>query len=110
MYLLYCVENEYFLRTLYCYIVQLLFMGREYPAGAEYFRSRLRNAFIKNRNVSDSQEIEKLIGRGQFVIKELEALYMLRKYRAMKQRYYDDDEHNKLEKNLVNSIEQTNKP
>ncbi|KAG8138444.1 hypothetical protein E2320_004336 [Naja naja] len=29
--------------------------------------------------------------RGKFVIKELEALYFLRKYRALKQRYYEED-------------------
>lgn len=33
-----------------------------------------------------------MIEIGEFVVKELEALYSLRKYRAMKRRYYDDDE------------------
>ena len=36
------------------------------------------------------EKIKELIARGEFVMKELEALYFLRKYRAMKQRYYSD--------------------
>ncbi|KAG9272426.1 LYR motif-containing protein 5B [Astyanax mexicanus] len=69
----------------------LLFLGREYPKGADYFRDRLRAAFIKNRDVSDPEEIRQLISRGEYVVKELEALYYLRKYRAMKQRYYENE-------------------
>ncbi|XP_062402614.1 LYR motif-containing protein 5B [Sardina pilchardus] len=70
----------------------LLYLGREYPKGAEYFRLRLRAAFEKNKDVQDPEKIKELIGRGQFVVKELEALYYLRKYRAMKKRYYEDGE------------------
>ena len=65
-------------------------MGREYPLGFDYFRSRLKNAFLKNRDVTDPEQVEKLIARGQFVIKELEALYMLKKYRTLKRRYYEE--------------------
>lgn len=64
-------------------------MGREYPLGFDYFRARLKNAFTKNRDVTDPKEVEKLIAKGEFVIKELEALYMLKKYRTMKRRYYE---------------------
>lgn len=32
-----------------------------------------------------------MIKHGEFVVKEIEALYKLKKYRAMKRRYYDDD-------------------
>ncbi|NXM55846.1 ETFR1 factor, partial [Illadopsis cleaveri] len=69
----------------------LLYLGREYPKGADYFRSRLKAAFLKNKHETDPEKIKQLIARGEFVIKELEALYFLRKYRAMKQRYYSDD-------------------
>ncbi|XP_068134128.1 electron transfer flavoprotein regulatory factor 1 [Hyperolius riggenbachi] len=68
----------------------LLYLGREYPGGATFFRERLKKAFVKNKDVTDPEKIKELIGRGEFVIKELEALYYLRKYRAMKQRYYED--------------------
>ncbi|BFZ15878.1 hypothetical protein BsWGS_18917 [Bradybaena similaris] len=69
----------------------LLHLGRDYPKGAEYFRSRLHQAFMKNKDVTDEKEVEMLIAKGQYIVKELEALYMLRKYRTLKRRYYDVD-------------------
>jgi len=68
----------------------LLHLGREYPGGSEYFRNKLKMAFSRNSQLKDPAEIESAISRGSFVVKELEALYMLRKYRALKKRYYDD--------------------
>ncbi|XP_053320409.1 electron transfer flavoprotein regulatory factor 1 isoform X2 [Spea bombifrons] len=70
----------------------LLFLGREYPKGEDYFKERLKNAFMKNKDVRDPEKIKELLARGEFVVKEIEALYYLRKYRAMKQRYYEDDQ------------------
>ena len=69
---------------------QLLHLGREYPRGADYFRGRLRAAFAKNQSVQSPERIRELVARGQFVSRELEALYSLRKYRAMKKRYYEE--------------------
>ncbi|KAM4036923.1 electron transfer flavoprotein regulatory factor 1 [Anomaloglossus baeobatrachus] len=68
----------------------LLFLGRENPKGEVFFKERLKKAFMKNKDVRDPEKVRELIARGEFVIKELEALYFLRKYRAMKQRYYED--------------------
>lgn len=68
----------------------LLYLGREYPKGGDYFRARLRAAFTKNQSVQDPQQIRALISRGEYVAQELEALYYLRKYRAMKRRYYEE--------------------
>uniref|UniRef100_A0A1A8GEE3 LYR motif containing 5 n=1 Tax=Nothobranchius korthausae TaxID=1143690 RepID=A0A1A8GEE3_9TELE len=67
----------------------LLYLGREYPKGAAYFRERLKSAFMKHKDETDPQKIQQLVARGDHVIKELEALYFLRKYRTMKKRYYD---------------------
>lgn len=69
----------------------LLYLGRDYPQGFPYFKQRLKSAFMKNKDVTDPEKIKKLLARGDFVIKEIEALYFLRKYRAMKKRYYDTD-------------------
>lgn len=74
---------------------KLLYLGREYPQGSKYFRERLKLAFMKNKDVADPEKIKQLVARGDFVIKELEALYFLRKYRAMKKRYYDPQESQK---------------
>jgi hypothetical protein len=70
--------------------LQLIYLGREYPKGADFFLPRLKNAFLKNRHETDEQKIASLIGRGEYIVKELEAMYKLRKYRAMKRRYYDE--------------------
>jgi len=65
-------------------------LGREYPSGYEnFFHPRLKAAFIKNRDLKDHDEIKKAIDRGEYVIKELEALYYLRKYRSLKRSYYN---------------------
>lgn len=73
-----------------CSSPQLLYLGREYPKGADYFKDRLRAAFAKNKSVQNPEEIKKLIARGEYVTRELEALYSLRKYRALKKRYYEE--------------------
>lgn len=67
-------------------------MGKDYPKGYEYFRAKTKAAFLKNRDVSDPEMIRVLVAKGKYVMKELDALYKLRKYRAMKQRYYDPPE------------------
>jgi hypothetical protein len=64
-------------------------MGNDYPKGSLWFHQRLKNAFARNKDIEDEQKIRELIKRGQYVVKELESLYQLRKYRAMKSRYYD---------------------
>ena len=68
----------------------LLHYGKDYPMGYDYFRSRCKNAFMKNKEVTDPEQIEMLIARGEFVKKEIEALYMLKKYRTLKRRYYSE--------------------
>jgi hypothetical protein len=35
-----------------------------------------------------------MIKKGEYVIKEIEALYMLKKYRTLKRRYYSEDNDN----------------
>lgn len=67
-----------------------MFLGKDYPKGYDYFKVRLKDAFLKNREVTDPEQIDVLIARGQYIIKELEALYMLKKYRTLKKRYYSE--------------------
>ena len=67
-------------------------MGRDYPAGSQFFNSKCKAAFLKNKDETDPEKINMLLDRGRFVQKEIEALYKLKKYRAMKQRYYDKEE------------------
>lgn len=69
----------------------MLHMGRDYPAGYDFFRTRLKKAFQRNSDVTDPEQIQMLVKRGEFVVKEIEALYMLKKYRTLKDRYTEDD-------------------
>ncbi|KAL1973461.1 hypothetical protein VTN31DRAFT_6096 [Thermomyces dupontii] len=66
---------------------ELLYMGREYPLGYTYFRDRLHRAFASKAHLSDEQQIQDAIRRAEFVRKEIEALYYLKRYRTLKQRY-----------------------
>lgn len=66
----------------------MLHLGKDWPQGFDLFRTRLHRAFIKNKDVQDPDKIEQMIKHGNFVIKEIETLYMLKKYRTLKRRYY----------------------
>jgi hypothetical protein len=54
---------------------ELLFLGRSYPLGYDYFRQRLHKAFASKSALTDAAEIKKGIQRADFVRKEIEALY-----------------------------------
>ncbi|XP_017488959.1 PREDICTED: LYR motif-containing protein 5 [Rhagoletis zephyria] len=68
----------------------LQYLGREFPGpnGPEKIRQQIRDAFLKNKYEADPKKILALVAHGRYVAKEVEALYSLKKYRAMK-RYYD---------------------
>ncbi|KAI7863475.1 LYR motif-containing protein 5-like protein [Spinellus fusiger] len=70
---------------------QLVYLGREYPAGYhDFFRPKLKSAFLKKKDLVSEQEINRAIEHGHYIIKELEAMYYLRKYRALRQRYLNE--------------------
>ncbi|CAJ0592146.1 unnamed protein product [Cylicocyclus nassatus] len=69
---------------------QLYHIGKEYPKGSEWFHSRLKTAFLMNKEEKDPKKVEELVKRAEFVLKEIESMYSLRKYRAMKNRYYEE--------------------
>ena len=64
-----------------------MYLGRDYPLGYKYFRPRLHAAFMSQAYLRDELAIRRGIERAEFVKKEIEALYRLKKYRAMRQRY-----------------------
>jgi len=70
-------------------------MARDSPQGYDFFRSRLKNAFQRNKDISDPEQIQNLVKRGKFVVKEIEALYMLKKYRTLKNRYSTQEDSSK---------------
>lgn len=72
----------------------LIYLSREWPTD---LRPQIKQAFMKNKDVKDPDEIRKLIGRGEYVSREITATYHLRKYRAMKRRYYDEHREKQME-------------
>jgi len=72
----------------------LLWLGRDWPEpqGYRWFSERTKKAFRSNSNLKNEATINKHLERGYFVEKEIQTLYYLKKYRAMKKRYNSDDE------------------
>ncbi|KAK5092795.1 hypothetical protein LTR70_005111 [Exophiala xenobiotica] len=60
---------------------ELLEMGKSYPLGFDYFRPRLHKAFMSQAHLQDEEKIKEGIKRAEYVKKEIEALYYLKKYR-----------------------------
>ena len=71
---------------------QLIYLGREYPKEPEKMTINIHNVFMRNAGETDPKKIEDLIEKGNYIVKELEALYYLKKYRTLKRRYYDTNE------------------
>ncbi|RAL17170.1 electron transfer flavoprotein regulatory factor 1 [Aspergillus homomorphus CBS 101889] len=48
---------------------ELLFLGRNYPLGYDYFRNRLHKAFTSQAHLDNEEQIRKGIARAEFVKK-----------------------------------------
>ena len=55
--------------------------------------AKIHNVFMKNAGETDPMKVKELVEKGNYIVKELEALYYLKKYRTLKRRYYDTEEH-----------------
>ncbi|CAD6884254.1 unnamed protein product [Tilletia controversa] len=62
-------------------------LGREYPDPNYRFLEKLRNASSRNAHLTEDAEVQKVLDLGNFIEKEIETLYSLKKYRTMKRRY-----------------------
>ena len=71
---------------------QLIYLGREYPKDPDIMTRKIHDVFMRNAGERDPEKIDELINKGNYIVKELEALYYLRKYRTLKRRYYDTEE------------------
>lgn len=62
---------------------ELLHAAREYPGGMEAARRKLKGAFFGNAHVdlTDPKVLEESLQKGEHVLRELEALRRLHKYR-----------------------------
>ena len=50
-------------------MIELLYMGREYPLGFDYFRPRLHKAFISKAGERDENKIRQGIAQAEYVKK-----------------------------------------
>jgi len=86
---------------------QLIWAGRDYPAGLDKLRSGAKRAFFAKKDEKDPEKISQalrhvlehsrhtLLGvtptfrlsQGEFVLQELEALVKLHKYRSLQKQY-----------------------
>ena len=71
---------------------QLIYLGREYPKDPQIMTAKIHDVFMRNAAETDPKKIDELVDKGNYIVKELEALYYLRKYRTLKRRYYDTNE------------------
>lgn len=69
----------------------LLYLGRTYPhsGGYRWFRERLYNAYKRNSGERSLEEVQKGIEKAKYVQREIEMLYYLKKYRALRRMYGD---------------------
>lgn len=59
-------------------VFQLVYLGREYPAGYhDFFRPKLKAAFFKKKDLTDEQEILKSIKFGEYIIKGILMLFRI---------------------------------
>ncbi|SPO27035.1 uncharacterized protein UTRI_10496_B [Ustilago trichophora] len=65
-------------------------LGREYPDPKYNFLGKLRSMFAKNAHLTDEKEIKAKLDLAEFIKKETETLYSLKKYRTMRRRYVQD--------------------
>lgn len=57
------------MRFIFTLTTKLSYLGREYPAGADYFHKKLKGAFMNNKDLTDPAEIQKRIDLGDYVCK-----------------------------------------
>ncbi|KAK0555789.1 hypothetical protein OC845_000046 [Tilletia horrida] len=65
-------------------------LGREYPDPNYHFLDKLRNASRRNAHLTEDADVKKWLDLGEFIYKEVETLYSLKKYRTLKRRYNPD--------------------
>ncbi len=70
---------------------RVLIVGRDYPAGLEHVKKKAKEYFQQNAHLTDDFEIKRAVARGRWYVRnEITGVIKLKKYRTMKQRYYDD--------------------
>lgn len=67
---------------------ELSYLAQFYPDPAYDLPRRVKACFRANMGL-EGEKLERGVEKAEFIKKELEALYFLKKYRTMKNRYYN---------------------
>lgn len=67
---------------------EFTYMGMHYPKPHREFMEQLKKMYRAKKYLTKEEDINKALEFGEYMKKELEALYKLRVYREMKRRYY----------------------
>ncbi|GAA5972046.1 hypothetical protein JCM11641_002470 [Rhodosporidiobolus odoratus] len=68
---------------------ELFYLAKEYPDPSYPIHQKLHGCFLAHVG-ADEKKVEEGIKKAEFIKRELEAMYSLRKYRALKRNYYDE--------------------
>jgi len=66
---------------------QIIFVGRDWPAGQEIVRRLAKKQFFQMRNETDPVKIQQGITKGEYIMKEMQALIRFHTYRTISKRY-----------------------
>jgi hypothetical protein len=66
---------------------RFLVVGRDYPAGLDLVRAKAKEAFFKKSDLATELEIKRAVARGRWMVRELQGVVQLKKYREMRSRY-----------------------
>ncbi|KAF2076242.1 hypothetical protein CYY_002482 [Polysphondylium violaceum] len=79
----------------------LMYLGRLSFLGVDYIRDKAKPQFMANSHLTDPKEINICLERTKYVIKEIEALNRLHKYRSLKKSY--DHEFQKINDDFLSA-------
>lgn len=72
----------------------LIYLSRDWHYN---LKPQIKEAFMKNKSITDPNEIKELIAKGEYVSREIIATYRLKKYRTLKRRYESEESEKHLE-------------
>eukprot|EP00211_Chloroparvula_japonica_P010910 CAMPEP_0119124662 /NCGR_PEP_ID=MMETSP1310-20130426/4223_1 /TAXON_ID=464262 /ORGANISM="Genus nov. species nov., Strain RCC2339" /LENGTH=98 /DNA_ID=CAMNT_0007114651 /DNA_START=108 /DNA_END=401 /DNA_ORIENTATION=- len=70
----------------------LMWAGREYPGGHDLVRRKAKEMIFANKDVTNPRELKRLLAKGRWYLREVEAITGLAKYRHLKKAYYDEED------------------
>jgi len=69
-----------------------LVAGKDYPLGLDWVRAKAKKEFAKNKLVQNEIELKRTIAYGRYLVREMQAVIGLKKYRTIRARYNNHDE------------------